>query len=66
MRLTPDLNLEMALVILKDNRKPLSDRLPTAWQLYQDKSIVFPARRQYLLDWLLDAVFRLLKSSSDR
>lgn len=57
-----------SLLAIRDTRKLLVERLPVAWDLLQDESVVFPTREQFLLDWLLDAVFRLLKgaTSTDR
>lgn len=55
---------ESRVELLRDFRKSLIDRLPVAVQLYQDESVTFPARRQFLLDWLLDSFYRLLKWNS--
>ena len=54
----------LALEKLKDNRRLLLDRLSDAHSLYLNSQIIFPARRQFLLDWLLDSFYRLLKSST--
>lgn len=51
---------------LRDHRKLLLDRIPVAVELLGDSSVVFPARRHFLLDWLLDGIYRLFKASSSR
>lgn len=57
-----------SLLAIRDTRRLLIERLPVAWDLLRDETIVFPTRQQFLLDWLLDAAFRLLKgaTSTDR
>lgn len=57
---------EQRLDFLRDHRKLLLDRIPVAWELFQDSSVVFPARKQFLADWLLDSVYRLFKASANR
>lgn len=50
------------LKILKDHRRSLFDRLSSARILFNDPNVIFPAKHQYLLSWLLDAIFRLIIS----
>ncbi|PJF18861.1 hypothetical protein PSACC_01379 [Paramicrosporidium saccamoebae] len=52
--------------VIRDSRRLLVDRLGTALELHEDDSLVFPARRTFLLEWLLDSFYRLLKSGSNK
>lgn len=52
--------------VLRDPRKLFLDRLTVAYELYTDATVVFPARQPFLLDWLLENLYRLLKSGSPK
>lgn len=58
---------EQGISLLRDNKVSLTEKVQVALQLYRgDGDVVFPAKDQYLLDWLLETLFRLVKANSDK
>lgn len=51
---------------LRDWRIPFLERLQTAFTLYGNPDVVFPAKRQFILDWILDNLFRIAKGGAEK
>lgn len=49
---------------LYDFKIPIANRIAFVIEILEDESLTFPARHHFLLDWLLNSVFRILKKGN--